>query len=92
MKAYKDQLDALRVPHEHAVTEDERQIAALKAEIKELKYGVREVIDAVEDLAIAKQQEQITTDQAQRAFDRFGRRITGLKQRFKTEDEEKEGI
>jgi predicted RNA-binding protein associated with RNAse of E/G family len=44
----------------------------LKAEIKELKYGVGEVIDAVEDLAIAKQQEQITTDQAQRAFDRFG--------------------
>jgi hypothetical protein len=75
--------------HEQVITEDAIQIAALKSEIEDLKDGIRVLIDTVEDLSIAV---PITTVEAQGALNRFGRRITGLKQHFKTEDDEKEGI
>ena len=72
--------------HENAVTEDANEIALLKDEMKELKDGIRELIDALEDLATAKEQVAITTGEAERALKRFGRRITGLKQHFETEE------
>jgi hypothetical protein len=60
------------------------QIRELKAhhatEIGELKDGVRELIDALEDLATAKEQVPITTLAAESALNRFRRRIEGLKQ------------
>ena len=78
--------------HEQVITEDAIQIAALKSEIEDLKDGIRELIDAIEDLATAKRHVAITTIDEEEALQRFGRRIEGLKQHFKTEDDEKEGI
>jgi hypothetical protein len=77
--------------HEQVITEDAIQIAALKSEIEDLKEGIRELIDAVEDLSTAKGNVAIATP-SEEALKRFGRRIEGLKQHFKTEDDEKEGI
>jgi len=77
--------------HEQVITEDAIQIAALKSEIEDLKEGIRDLIDAVEDLSTAKGNVAITTP-SEEALKRFGRRIEGLKQHFKTEDDEKEGI
>ena len=74
--------------HEHAITEDAIQIAALKSQIEDLKDGIRELIDAVEDLATAKRNVEITLEAEDVALKRFGRRIEGLKQHFKTEGEE----
>ena len=78
--------------HEQVITEDAIQIAALKSEIEDLKDGIRELIDAVEDLATAKRNVGVTMIDEEKALQRFGRRIEGLKQHFKTEDDEKEGI
>lgn len=78
--------------HEDAVIEDARQIASLKAEMKELKNelkdGIRELIDAVEDLATAKEAVHTNSQAEVSALERFHRRIEGLKQHFKTEDAE----
>jgi hypothetical protein len=71
--------------HEDAVNKDTRQIYLLKAEIQELKESIRQLIDAVEDLSIAKQVPIITEIQ-EKALKRFERLIEGLKQRFKTSE------
>jgi predicted nucleic acid-binding Zn-ribbon protein len=78
--------------HEQAITEDAIQIAALKSEIEDLKDGIRELIDAVEDLSTAKRNVAVTTQDEEGALKRFGRRLEGLKQHFKTEDDKKEEI
>jgi prefoldin subunit 5 len=66
--------------HEQVITEDAIQIAALKSEIEDLKEGIRELIDAVEDLSTAKGNVAITTP-SEEALKRFGRRIEGLRVR-----------
>src|SRR5260370_41189578 len=46
--------------HEHAITEDAIQIAALKSQIADFKDGIRELIDPVEDLATPNRNGEMT--------------------------------
>jgi methyl-accepting chemotaxis protein len=83
LQAFEESLDNLQTE----LVRHSDQIRALKEkhakEIEELKEEIHELIDAVEDLATAKESVQRTSDAQEKALNRFHRRIEGLKQNFK---------
>ena len=68
--------------HEDAVTEDSKQIGFLKAEIGKLKDDMRQLIGAVEDLEVTKQQIAFASQAQQSALDRFKFHIADLKKKY----------
>jgi predicted RNase H-like nuclease (RuvC/YqgF family) len=72
--------------HEQVITEDAIQIAALKSEIDDLKDGIRELIEAVEDLHKAQRNAGIASNETT-SLDTSWTRIAGLKKRFSVKEE-----
>ena len=67
------------------VTEDANQIAALKAEIEDLKDGIRELIDVVENLSKERRRGELASDETT-SLDNSWIRIAGLRKRFQPKD------
>ena len=70
---------------DNPVTEDANQIAALKAEIEDLKDGIRELIDVVESLSKERRRGELASDETT-SLDNSWIRIASLRKRFQPKE------
>ena len=69
----------------NSVTEDANQITALKAEIEDLKDGIRELIDVVENLSKERRRGELASDETT-SLDNSWIRIAGLRKHFQSKN------